>query len=95
MFAFVKKGEEDFNLKKFTDFVMDRIPPYAVPVFLRLKKVFETTATDKIQKVKLKNEGYNPVEIKDPMYVLLPGSKMYEPLTPEIYERIQKKEYRF
>lgn len=95
MFAFVKKGEEDFNLKKFTDFVMDRIPPYAVPVFLRLKKVFETTATDKIQKVKLKNEGYNPVEIKDPMYVLLPGSKIYEPLTPEIYERIQKKEYRF
>ncbi len=95
MFAFVKKGEEDFNFKKFTEFIIDRIPPYAVPVFLRLKKVFETTATDKIQKVKLKNEGYNPVEIKDPMYVLLPGSKIYEPLTPEIYERIQKKEYRF
>ncbi|MBY8984491.1 MAG: hypothetical protein KGD65_05475 [Candidatus Lokiarchaeota archaeon] len=73
----------------------DKIPIYAIPIFLRVKKEFATTATDKIQKVKLKQEGYNVNEIEEPIYILLPRSSKYVPLTKEIYEGVIAGKYRY
>ena len=61
------------------------LPSYAVPFFVRLKTHFETTATFKIKKTDLRREGFDPEQIKDPLYVLLPGADAYQPLTKEIY----------
>ena len=36
----------------------------------------------------LREEGYDLNKVHDPMFVLLPGTKAYEPLTPEIATKI-------
>jgi len=95
MISFIKKGDEEFNLDRFSDFINDKIPTYAIPIFLRVKKKFATTATDKIQKVQLKQEGYNVNKIEDPLYIILPGSSKYIPLTNDIYEGIITGKYRY
>ena len=95
MISFIMKGGEDFDFDKFSEFVNDKIPAYAIPIFVRIKKEFATTATDKIQKVKLKQEGYDVNKIDDPMYILLPKSSKYVPLTKEIYEGVMAGKYRY
>ena len=95
MISFIKKGDENFDFDKFSEFVNDKIPTYAIPIFLRIKKEFVTTATDKIQKVTLKQEEYNVNEIEDPISILLPRSSKYVPLTKEIYEGIMAGKYRY
>ena len=71
------------------------LPAYAVPLFLRLRAEQETTATFKYRKVELKREGFDPARIGEPLYVLLDAPRGYEPLTPEIFERIAQGELRF
>jgi len=70
------------------------LPPYAVPIFLRVKTEFDTTHTHKIKKTDLKRQGFDPAEIKDPLYVLLPGSDRYQPLTREVHEEIVSGKYK-
>jgi citronellyl-CoA synthetase len=95
MVSIIKKSSEDFDFKGFFNLVQKYLPHYAVPKFVRFKKEFDFTATHKIQKVKLKNEGFNINEIKDHIYILLPESSEYIPLTKEIYENIPQGKYRF
>jgi len=95
MISFIKKGEDEFNFDKFSEFINNRIPAYAIPIFIRIKKEFVTTATDKIQKIQLKQEGYNITEVEDPIYILLPGSSKYIPLTKEIYDGVITGKYRY
>lgn len=71
------------------------MPAYAIPVFLRLQQLMETTGTFKYQKNNLKKENYDPVLAKEPLYVWLPNTDSYQPLTAEIWQKIQDKAYRF
>lgn len=64
------------------------LPPYAVPLFLRLRSEQEVTSTFKFRKVDLKRAGFDPGKIGDPLYVLADASRGYEPLTQDIYRRI-------
>jgi hypothetical protein len=43
----------------------------------------------------MKQEGFDIEKIEDPVYILLPGTKKYVPLSKIIYEDIGKGEYRF
>jgi acyl-CoA synthetase (AMP-forming)/AMP-acid ligase II len=72
-----------------------RLPAYAVPLFLRLRAEQETTATFKYRKVELKRAAFDPAQIDEPLYALLDAQRGYEPLTPELYTRIQARELRF
>nr|MBP8111981.1 long-chain-acyl-CoA synthetase [Agitococcus sp.] len=71
------------------------MPAYAIPVFLRLQQLMETTGTFKYQKNNLKKENYDPALAKEPLYVWLPNTDSYQPLTTEIWQNIQDKAYRF
>jgi citronellyl-CoA synthetase len=55
----------------------------------------ETTGTFKYQKTNLKKENYDPAQAKEPLFVWLPGTDSYQPLTPEVWQNIQKGAYRF
>jgi fatty-acyl-CoA synthase len=65
-----------------------RLASYARPIFLRLAPRIVVTGTFKQRKVDLVREGFNPVTISDPLYVLDPDSGKYERLTPERYAEI-------
>lgn len=70
-----------------------RLPAYAVPLFLRLRHGQETTSTFKHRKVDLKREAYDPARVADPLYVLQGGA--YVPLTAECYAGLQRGDWRF
>ncbi len=68
------------------------LPSYAVPIFIRICDELETTATHKIKKFHLKQEG---IDTQDPLFVMLPNTQSYVPLDQMIHERIQRGEYAF
>jgi len=79
----------------FTDTIRNGLPPYAIPLFLRMTPELERTHTHKIKKSNLKQEGFDPGKVKDPVYVLLPGEKNYQKLTPDIFNAICTGQYAF
>jgi citronellyl-CoA synthetase len=95
MVSLHKRTEEKFDFKGFLNFVNKYLPHYAVPKFIRFIDEFSFTATHKIKKHILKKQSYNIDEIKDPIYILLPESKEYVPLTKDIYNGISEGKYRF
>lgn len=75
---------------------LDReLPPYAIPLFVRLLAKVETTGTFKYKKTDLKREAYDPAATQDALFVRLPGEDHYRPLDADLYRAIQNDEYRF
>ena len=96
MAAIISNTEPDkFDFKEVANSLRKDLPSYAVPIFLRFLTKFETTETHKIKKSNLKSEGIDPDKIKDHLFVLLPESAEYVPLTGDIYNEIVKGKYRF
>jgi hypothetical protein len=58
--------------------VYDRLPGYAVPVFIRVVDSLEHTATVKTKKLGLREQGYGP-DVGDPVYVLNGREEGYVP----------------
>lgn len=85
----------DLDFRALADHLKENLPSYAVPLFLRFKHRLDFTATEKVRKKNLKEEGFDLDGIKDPIYVLLPGGSEYELLKRDIYKNIQNGEIRF
>jgi len=86
----------DFDYKGLCQYLARELPPYAVPVFLRINEdAMETTGTFKHQKNKLKEQKYDLAQQDNPVYVLLPGESCYQLLTAEIQQNIDNGQYRF
>ncbi|NXR69998.1 S27A1 protein, partial [Rhadina sibilatrix] len=64
------------------------LPPFARPVFIRLRPHLDTTGTFKLQKTRLRGEGWDPRVVPDPLFVLDPQRGCYVPLDGEMYGRI-------
>ena len=61
-------AKEHFNLTAFRDHLVERLPEYARPVFLRLRGEIDVTATFKQNKIDLVKEGFDPAASGDPIY---------------------------
>jgi len=79
----------ELDLQAFSDYVNRELPPYARPVFLRVLPEMDTTGTFKLLKVDLRRQGYDLAEVRDPVYVMKPGSSTYEPLDTGFLEKIR------
>ena len=86
---------DDEDLVKMAAAFKSELPPYAVPVFLRVQEKIETTGTFKYQKSKLKEEAFYPDKTSDRLLILLPNSDRYCDITPEILSNIEHYKYRF
>ncbi|WP_028009412.1 long-chain-acyl-CoA synthetase [Solimonas flava] len=73
----------------------ERLPAYAVPLFVRLRRAQETTATFKFRKIELKQQGYDPAQIDEPLYVLRDRALGYEPFDAAAYAEIRRGTLRF
>lgn len=78
---------EEFSLEAFTGFVLDKLPVYQRPYFLRIQHDMRITGTFKHQKVDYRKEGYDPAAVSDPLY-LLDGDR-YEKIDADVFESIQ------
>lgn len=88
MAAITLKPGAAFDGKALVDRFDEALPAYAVPLFIRLQTEQQTTGTFKYRKVELKQEGFDPGVVSEPLYVLADRTRGYEPLTGELFARI-------
>jgi fatty-acyl-CoA synthase len=79
---------EELDLAAFRAHLFKRLPRYAHPLFLRICKRMEMTATFKFAKNVLAREGYDPASTGDVLY-FNHRELGFVRLTVELYERIQ------
>jgi fatty-acyl-CoA synthase len=79
----------DLDLGGFREYVASRLPPYARPLFLRIRNTVDLTGTFKYSKSELVRQGYDPVATQDVLYFDHPESEAFVQLDKELYERIQ------
>uniref|UniRef100_A0A8C5X9Y4 long-chain-fatty-acid--CoA ligase n=1 Tax=Malurus cyaneus samueli TaxID=2593467 RepID=A0A8C5X9Y4_9PASS len=94
MAAIVLRPHYTFNGEKLYKHVVDFLPSYAQPRFVRIMDVMQITSTFKHQKMHLANEGFNPEIISEPLYFMHEPAHSYIPLTTEIYQKVVSGEIR-
>ncbi len=96
MASITLKGDIDkFDLDGLSGLLEENLPPYAIPIFLRIKSALSVTSTFKLLKSTLKKESYDVNTITDALFVMLPRELTYTSLTKEIYENIQNDKVKF
>ena len=84
----LREGKE-FDGKALAKAAYERLPGYAVPLFVRVVKELAHTSTFKSQKVDLRKEGYNPENVDDPIYVLSGKDEGYVPFYDEYLDEVK------
>jgi len=87
--------DREFDLGALHRALVERLPIYARPVFVRLLPALETTGTFKPRKQELMREGFDPGAIGDPLYIDDPRAGSYRPLDRETHAAIVERRIRF
>ncbi|RBP28316.1 citronellyl-CoA synthetase [Marinobacter pelagius] len=85
---------KDFDVNRLFAYLQDNLPPYAVPVFVRITHAIEMTGTFKYRKVDIQKLGYSP-RPREEVYAWLPGTSGYTLVDSELVSRIDAGEVRF
>ncbi len=86
MAALVVDG--DIDLKAFRKHLMDRLPEYARPLFLRIREEMDVTGTFKQRKLDLVREGFDPSASRDAIFFDDPQAASFVRLEQSLYDRI-------
>jgi len=87
-------ADDALDLRAFRAHLMNRLPEYARPVFLRVRDDLEVTATFKHIKTALRRDGYDPAAIVDAMYFDDRERQAFIRLDKSLFDRIQRGEIR-
>jgi fatty-acyl-CoA synthase len=82
-------ANDELDLAAFRTHLINCLPHYAVPLFLRIRNEMELTATFKYTKNAVLRQGYDPRACSDVMYFNHPERQEFLRLDKELYERIQ------
>lgn len=88
MVALEMKAGRAFDPQTFHRCVSDTLPVYAQPLFVRILAQPEVTANFKLRKVRLRDEGFDPRTVSDPLYGLDRERGSYAPLDEALLARI-------
>ena len=81
---------DEFNWDDFSSFVIDKLPSYAQPIFVRIIEELETTGTFKLKKNDLREEAYHLDKVNgNQVFIKKPGQNNYVPLDRDYYEVIE------
>ena len=84
------------DLEELAHSLAKALAPYAKPVFLRITDSLDTTGTFKLQKVRLRKEGFDPKLVgNDKLYYMNNKSGKYERLDKTAYDKILSGAVRF
>ena len=89
MAALVLADGQAFEPSAFHAHVVEALPSYARPVFVRIMPELATTGTFKLKKTDLQKEGFDPASLRDPLFFLDPAQNAYVPLEASLYEALQ------
>src|SRR5690554_2516428 len=84
-----------FDVKRLFSYLKEHLPPYAIPVFVRVTEAIEKTGTFKYRKVDIQKEGYALENSQDEVYAWLPRTDGYTLLTPELVSDINSGAFKF
>ena len=89
MAAVLMQPGQQFDPQAFFAFANDRLPHYALPVFVRVSAMADMTSTFKLRKIDLQRQGYNPALFTDPLFVKDDQAGSYVPFSAEVLERLE------
>jgi fatty-acyl-CoA synthase/citronellyl-CoA synthetase len=75
-----------------TRHLREKLPAYAIPLFLRIREQEEVTGTFKYRKVELKQEAYHLDKVSEPVMVLAAKAASYQPLAADTEQQINQGE---
>jgi fatty-acyl-CoA synthase len=78
----------DFDVDELRRALIERLPDYARPLFLRIVSALELTGTFKLRKQELALEGYDPARVRDALYIEDAVRGRYVPLDGELHARL-------
>jgi fatty-acyl-CoA synthase len=87
-------ADRDFDLAVLPERMVERLPDYAQPIFVRLLDRIETTATFRPKTLDLAREGYDPSRVRDPIYFNDPSQRRLMRLDADLYDRLRAGELR-
>jgi fatty-acyl-CoA synthase len=79
--------DKEFDIKAFEAKVVEELPVFARPLFVRLLPEMETTGTFKQRKMDLVAEGYDYLKVKGPLF-FLDAKRGYVKLTRAVYDKL-------
>ncbi len=88
MAAIQLKEGADFDGKALAKTVYENLPPYAMPLFVRIVKELEKTSTHKTKKTDLAKQAYSE-GVEDPIYVLKSRDEGYVEFYGEYPEEVK------
>jgi fatty-acyl-CoA synthase len=88
-------AEDELDLAEFRHYLISRLPPYARPLFLRIRKNMDLTGTFKYSKTDLVRQGFDPAASTDAIYFNNLELGLFTRLDQQLYERIQAGDIRF
>ena len=77
----------DFDPQALYHLTEARLPRYAAPVFVRVTRSADLTASFKLRKVDLQRQGYCPARCSDPLYIRDESAGTYVPYSLHALER--------
>ncbi|MDX1756506.1 MAG: long-chain-acyl-CoA synthetase [Marinobacter sp.] len=90
-----QQGKADFDIQALFNYLSENLPPYAIPVFIRVTDGIEKTGTFKYRKVDIQKLAYSTEKAEDDVYVRLPKTQEYTLVTPELEKEINEGKVRF
>merc|ERR1719211_310749 len=88
--------ERKVEVEKLYEGLIEKLPAYARPIFVRLVNKIDVTATYKLKKRDLQSEGFNPELVgKGSVHMLDSKQQCYQPLSQEQYNNIINGNMRF
>jgi len=86
---------DEFDFSQFLHQMKTNMSDYSIPVFLSINEEVELTGTFKHVKGPLKEKGFDVQKNTDPLYVWLPKTDRYVPLTHQMQKDIEQGIYRY
>ncbi len=86
--------ESELDLAALRAHLIARLPAYACPLFLRLRREMEITSTFKHAKSELVRQGYDPTTTSDSIFFNDPEQAAFVRLDEALYDRIQTGQFR-
>ena len=81
-------AKDNLDLAALHEHLVRRLPDYARPVFLRIRRDIDVTSTFKQKKLLLVQESFDPACSEDPIYFNDPRSEAFVRIDAEIYRNI-------
>ena len=86
--------DENFLISEFYELLLDQLPKYSIPVFLRISPEIEITGTFKYKKTDLVKDGFDPNTISDELYFADVLTNQYIKLDSDLFQKIHNQEVR-